>query len=346
MGWPYDWPGMGHPAEHRDGIAVRNTDDATKVQILSVPSGQTTATRVTQTLPATSGTLMNSASGGTLADDVAMNIGTDSDTSLQFDSTRIVTKVTSTGVPFEIEQFQMAKDRIYLLEHFYQAPQLSAVTQAPAGDTYNTATFLANLNANRYFEVLGTNAVSADVTQYVEGGIAVATHGATNDSTIILPHLTATQSPWTKVTWGTDQQTAWGISFQTPAAVTNLVIWAGLKLTNTPTVATDAKQAFFIFDTAASSDATKFHTVYSINGTDTEAAVGSAVTAATNYHLVIKIDSSRIARFYLNGTLVTTSTALDNTTDFIPYFGVKDLSAGSARTAYLFHETISRKSGA
>lgn len=340
-----EWPGSGQPAEFRDGLAVRNTNDGTKIAIFSVPDGQTTGTRVTHTLPASAGTIPNSASGGTYNDDIALNLGTSSVASLQFDSTRVVAKGTSLGVPYEFEQLDMAKDRVYLREHFERAPQLSAVTQAPAGDVYNTAALLANLNANRNFEVLGTNAVSADVAQYVEGGVSVATHGVTNDSTIILPHLVATQSVWTKTTWGSDQQTQWGISFQTPAAVTSIVIWAGLKLTNTPTLITDDDQVFFLFNTAAGASPTLWHAVYSIANVDTDTPVGSAVLAATNYHLVIKIDSSRVARFYLNGVLVLTSTALTNAKDFIPYFGVKDLSAGSVRTAYLFHESISRKSG-
>lgn len=238
------------------------------------------------------------------------------------------------------------RSRIGLVEVFTRAPQLSAVTQLPAGDTYNTANLLANLNANRLFEVLGVNAVSADVAQYVEGGISVATHGATNDSTIILPHLTATQSPWTKITWGTDQQVEWEINFQTPAAITACEIWAGLKKTNTPVVTTDTDQAFFKYDSAHSTSPTLWHTIYSISNTDTEAGVGSAVAAATNYTLSIKIDSSRVARFYINGAKVTTSSALANAVDLIPYFGILDTSAGSARTAYLFSQKISRKTGA
>ena len=284
----------------------------------------------------------------TTADDTAHSFGTDADASIQFDSTRIALKATSTGVPIELPGLFMAKDRIYLYENFEHAPQLSAVTQAPAADTYNTAALLANLNANRNFEVLGTSAVSSDVTQYVEGGISVATHGATNDSTIILPHLVATQSPWTKWTWGTDQQTHWECSFQTPAAVTSCVIWAGLKKTNTPTLTTDTDQAYIVLDTTAGASPTYWHAVYSISNTDTDTACTSiaAVAATTNYHFVIDIDASRIARFYINGTLVVTSTALADAVDLIPYFGIKDLSAGSARTARLFHESITRKSGA
>ncbi len=252
------------------------------------------------------------------------------------------------GYPTEVRGLNMAPDRVELTEFFPNAPQLTGVTQIPGSDTYDTSDLLANLNANHNFEVLGTNAVSADVTQYAEGGIAVATHGATNDSTIILPHLTATQSAWKTWTWGTDQQTRWEACIETPSAVTSLVIWAGLKLTNTPTLTTDANQVYIVLDTAVSASPTYWHGVYSVSNVDVDTAMTSisAVAASTKYYLVIDIDSSRIARLYVNGQLCVTSTALADATDFIPYIGIKDLSAGSARSMKIYKAKISRKSGA
>jgi hypothetical protein len=285
-------------------------------------------------------------------------------TDLVFSNDKAIAKWNATRNCFELDPggygislkgvgVDSAPDRVHLYEGFEKAPQLSAVTQAPAGNTYATAEFLASLAANRYFEVLGTNAVSADVAKYAEGGISVATHGAQNDSTIILPHLTSNQSPWKSITWGTDQRTRWSCNFQTPAAVTSCIIWAGLKLTNTPTVATDDNQAYIMLDTGASASATYWHAIYSKAGTDTDTAITSTAVgapgvavAATNYYFVIDIDSSRVARFYINGFKCLTSAALTDAIDLIPYFGIKDLSAGSARTAYLFRETISRKPGA
>ena len=87
MGWPYDWFGSGSPAEFRDSVGVRNTDDASKVQVIAVPSGQTTATRVTQTLPTASGTLMNSGSNSGVADDILFTLGTGNDARLSWDTT-------------------------------------------------------------------------------------------------------------------------------------------------------------------------------------------------------------------------------------------------------------------
>jgi hypothetical protein len=283
-------------------------------------------------------------------DDVGVGIGNVANTTMSYNSTRKATVWSAQGTPIEIHGLNMAKDRWELVERFIKLPQLSAVTQLPASNTYSTPNFLANQGANHDFEVLGTNAASADVTTYVEGGLAVATHGAANDSTILLPHLTAANnSPWKTVTWGTDQQVRWECCLQTPAAVTTIVIWAGLKLTNTPVVATDDDQTFFIFDTSASGSTTMWHAIQSIGGTDIETVCTGigAVAAATNYHLAITFDSSRIARFYINGDLQYTGvTALTNTTDLIPYIGIKDLADGTARTMYVFKQAISRKSGA
>ena len=60
-------------------------------------------------------------------------------------------------------------------------------------------------------------------------------------------------------------------------------------------------------------------------------------------HLRVSIDSCRIARFYLNGALVATSTALTNATDFIPYIGIAADGAGAAKHMYIYGQAIGRK---
>lgn len=192
------------------------------------------------------------------------------------------------------------------------------------------------------FEVLGTNASSDDVTFYAEGGITVQTDGAGTDSVIVLPHLDANQSAWSQVTWGTDKSTEWECDISTSSDITACVIWAGLKLTNTATTATDAKQVFFRYAPATASGA--WQAIYSINGTDTETASGVTVAASTRYHLKILISSARIATMYINGTLVNTSTALDDTSDFIPYIGILE-SEAVAKTLHIHSQAISRVIG-
>lgn len=244
------------------------------------------------------------------------------------------------GFPVEIRGLNMAKDRYELVERFQKAPK-------PNADILS-ATEATNEVCNRDFELLGTNAVAGDSALWAEGGCTIGSHGAQNDSAIITPHLDSGESAWSVTTWGTDQQSRFECVIQTPTAVTSCVIWCGLKLTNTPTLATDNDQAYIVLDTAASASPTYWHGVYSIGGTDSDNALTSvaAVAAATNYHLVVDIDSSRIARFYVNEVLCLTSTALTDAVDLIPYIGFKDLSAGSARLLKVAKIGMSRKFGA
>jgi hypothetical protein len=196
--------------------------------------------------------------------------------------------------------------------------------------------------ADPNFEVLGTNGTSASTSYYVEGGITLTTAGANNDQVIILPHLDASQSPWAQVTWGTDKETVWECDISTSSNITANIIWAGLKLTNTSTTATDDNQVFFRY--AAATNSGKWQAIYSIAGTDTEGDSGVTVAVSTRYHLKISIDSSRIARMYINGVLVATSTALTNAVDFIPYIGV-GATTGSAKSAVVHGQSISRVIG-
>lgn len=219
-------------------------------------------------------------------------------------------------------------------------PQLNAVTDPPAADTYNTAAILALLNADRHFEILGSNASSDDVTISAEGGIKMETDGGGTDSVILLPHLNTGQSPWTSFTWGTDQETSWECHIKTGSAITSQVLWAGLKLTNTSVTATDNDQVFFRF--APGTNSGKWECNYSIGGTDVEADSGVTVAADTEYHLLITIDSSRIPRFYINGALVVTGTALTDATDLKPYIGILE-SAAAAKHMYVYGQAISRK---
>lgn len=209
----------------------------------------------------------------------------------------------------------------------------------------NAAAHLASNIADPDFELLGTNAVSGSSAFYAEGGIALVTAGAADDQVILLPHLDTNQTAWTGVTWGTDKQTEWECDLTTGANITNVIIWAGLKLTNTPTVATDNDSVFFRYEDDVNSG--KWQTNYSIGGNATTADAGvAAVAINTRYHLKITIDSSRIARMYVNGTLAATSTALTDATDLIPYIGIEnDGGAGAAKTLRVHGQAISRVIG-
>lgn len=202
-----------------------------------------------------------------------------------------------------------------------------------------SATESVRVIADRTFEILGTNATSALCTYNVEGGLTITTAGADADSMIILPHLDVLQTAWALTTWGTDRSTRWECFIQSGANITNAIIWAGLKLTNTPVTATDADQVFFRYeDDVISGD---WQAVSSIGGTDDALDTNIAVAVTTQYHLVIVIDSARLAKMYINGVLVKTTAALTSG-DLIPYIGVEADGAAAAKAISVYGQAISR----
>ena len=235
----------------------------------------------------------------------------------------------------------------------YEQDQLT-IFQKPAVDSFKRFCLVENFNqrpllnasiaitGNLDFEVLGTNAANADITWGATvGAVELKTHGADNDQVIVLPHLDTLQTAWSGVKWGTENQTIWECVIKTSDISTGILIWAGLKLTNTPTVITDADQAFFRFSTDDSD--TNWEIVNSIGGTDITADSGVAVTASTNYYFRIEIDSSRIAHYFINNIEVYASTAMTNDVNLIPYVGVQCLDATpSSQYLYLVKEKISR----
>lgn len=257
--------------------------------------------------------------------------GTDGDTRMRYNPTADSLEINDRGSWVDARGLNLGT-RIALVERFLRKPGINADIQ----DASEAVREIANPD----FEVLGSNGSTDDVTFGAEGGIVMETDGGANttDSVILAPHLDANQSAWSQITWGTDREVRWEATlrfYTTAQSVTSTVIWAGLKLTNVDTIATDNDQAFF------RSDGTNWSTVYSIGGTDTE-AVALAVAQNTTYRLVIEIDSSRVARFYINGVLYATSTALTDATDLIPYIGVRQNLNSVARRVGVYHTAISR----
>lgn len=225
-------------------------------------------------------------------------------------------------------------------------PALNAVIALD--ENSNAAAHLAFNVADPDFEVLGTNMTTALCTHNAEGGITLTTAGADLDSAILLPHLDTNQTPWTAWTWGTDKETVWECDFATGAAITTSVVWAGLKLTNTPTGATDNDQVFIRYENGVSSGV--WVVWASIGGTDVTTATTITVATSTRYHFKVAIDSARIARVYITvGTgapqLVYTSGALTDATDLIPYIGVKASGVAAARSVTVYGQAIGRNAG-
>ena len=285
---------------------------------------------------------------------------------------QLISKTAGTGLVHNRTVGDWPRDarRWYLEEWFNRRPGINANLDA-------ASTVEVQRTLNYDFEALGTNMTSALVTFPADAaGILATTAGSDQDQAIICPHLdndgtadTGAITGWSGVQWGTENKVHWETSIRMPA-IDNQWVWAGLKLTNVPELATDADQAFFEFGTDADNsgqaftDFTKLHFVYSVNGTDYISQLPITVAANTNYHLKIKVDSDRKATIFVNGiqynvsntsgstggTAVTAvqpgktatlSNALKNDVDFIPYNGI-EANAGAAEALNTHFIAMSR----
>ena len=273
---------------------------------------------------------------------------------------KLFTETASTGLDSDRTLGTTAKDarRFYLDEWFLQRPGLNANI-----DQVSTVEVQRALNRN--WEALGTNMTTALATfATTSAGILATTAGADQDQAILTPHLDTAATAWAGCLWGTENEVHWETSIMLPA-IDNQNVWAGLKLTNAPEVATDANQAYFNFLTDADNsgqsftDFTKLHFVYSVANTDYISQLPITVAANTPYHLKMEIDSDRKIAIFVNGiqynvtstsgstggTAVTTGTtkssALTNDVDLIPYNGI-EANAGAAEALNTHYICMSR----
>jgi hypothetical protein len=278
---------------------------------------------------------------------------------------KLFTETASTGLDSDRTLGTTAKDarRFYLDEWFLQRPGLNANI-----DQVSTVEVQRALNRN--WEALGTNVTTALVTfATTSAGILATTAGADQDQAIITPHLDTAATAWAGCLWGTENEVHWETSIMLPA-IDNQNVWAGLKLTNAPELATDDDQAYFNFLTDADnsgqsfSDFTKLHFIYSVGGTDYISQLPITVAANTPYHLKLEIDSDRKVTIFVNGiqynvtqtsgstggtavtsvqpgTAATKSLALTNDVDLIPYNGI-EANAGAAEALNTHYICMSR----
>ena len=196
-------------------------------------------------------------------------------------------------------------------------------------------------------EILGTNCVSSCATFNAEGGIKLTTTTGSADQVILTPHLDANQTAWAQTTWGTDKEAVWECEIATGTAVTAEIVWAGLKLTNTPVVATDNDQVFFRYEAGVASGV--WQVISSIGNVDTTTSTPITVAVSTRYHLKIVIAPDRTTRCWITvagsaPTLVYTTAALTDATDLIPYIAVQT-STTAAKDITYYGQAIGRNIG-
>jgi hypothetical protein len=186
-------------------------------------------------------------------------------------------------------------------------------------------------------------------------GIKLLTGSTDNDRTTILPRSSGTELPatfqssaWASVGFGSENKVEFSTALSTSVNVENAGIWAGLKLTDVGTYATDANQAYFVYgsdDTmGALTTNTNLHFVYSIAGTDYITDLGVTLAANTVYRLRILFDENRQISVFVNNTqygLTSATTAggvtqtatkakslaMTDDVDFIPVIGIQTFTA-------------------
>lgn len=221
------------------------------------------------------------------------------------------------------------RTRHELFEPFDQCPLINA--DVLITDTNPTLAQMAlRLRANRNFEVVentGATAVaSADVAFSARGGIRLTSKTTANDAIVLRPHLDTTQTAWGAASAFLSQQSPRAETQVSLVAITTCVARFGLfedvaqpADTGVAGAGSDDNAAFIYFDEDTSAN---WQCVINVGGTDTVYDSGVAVAAATEYRLSIHVDSSRIPRFYINGVLVATGTALTTAVSLVPMVSI------------------------
>ena len=221
----------------------------------------------------------------------------------------------------------------HITQEAFNTVMLNAV--ASILDDLNKLTTVQGTRAGRNdnFQVSGTNMTSALATYNSRGGITLTTAGASADQAILETHDDTKQTLLEALEIGTEDEVTFETIIETGASIASGIVWAGLKLTDTPVIATDNDQIFFRYEAGVNSG--KFQVVSSRTGVDTSTDSGVTVAASTIYRLRIVVASDLTFKAYINGDLVVTGAALTTGIDLKIFIGVED-SAGAAKNITVF----------
>lgn len=195
---------------------------------------------------------------------------------------------------------------------------------------------------NPNFEILHASGGVAvgDCVLDAKGGITLGCQdGTNNDDCILMPHLDSNMTAWTTVTWGSDQDTRWEAIIVPRVTLSEVVFWAGLKLTNVDGVATDSEQLYVICTDGVSSGALVGN-----------AEVGGALTTVVSdiipavggaLHIQMSFDQDQKGRIWVNGQYIVGTTFTAD--DLIPYIGIASDATGCTGELTVRQCAISRK---
>ena len=218
---------------------------------------------------------------------------------------------------------------------------------------------------NQNFVLGGSNAGGLQISSNTGrdasfAGIKLITGTTDNDFTVLTPRDGETELPpaadssaWSAVSFGTENKIEFSCAISTGGNITDAAIWAGLKLTEVGTIATDANQAYFLYasndDLGALTTNGNLHFVYSVAGTDYITDLGITVAVSTVYRLRISFDENRKISVFVNNVQygltstpttttaggvtesvsTTRSLAMTNDIDLIPFVGVQTLTTAT-----------------
>lgn len=219
-----------------------------------------------------------------------------------------------------------------------------------------------------FFTITGINSKipSFDGTNGYSG-VKLTTNAAVNDQSILFSNLSSDTAisnglfkPGSKLEFETS------VVFPSIPDPVDYSFVAGLKLTSTPLVATDATQAMFIFGNSTPlvggstlASTTNLMFAYSIGGTDYITNLGLPIVADRVYHLKIKMNKQKKLCVYVNGiqfgltstsgsmgTLATNSydesLAITDSTGLYPIVGIQ-IASTNARSVVVNYIKLSRE---
>ncbi len=173
-----------------------------------------------------------------------------------------------------------------------------------------------------------------------DGGTVLS--GSNNSKLLFMKPSTG--SKFRKIAWNTSKSPRFRAVIKIGSAMTRQDIVVGLYSSCTAKAVSGtpfANRAEFKF-TNASTTSSKLHWRVGNGTSSTSGAASASVAASTVYDLEIRVDSSRIASFYVNNTLIGTSAlALQASKNLFPVIGIR--SRGTAKnTLSVYHIMCSR----
>lgn len=191
---------------------------------------------------------------------------------------------------------------------------------------------------------------SADLEWFISGNATTYGGKASSDGGTVLSGSNnskmvfmkpSTGSRFRKIMWNTSKRPRFRCVIKTGSSLANLMLKVGLYSSAGGKAISGApysNRAEFTFTSATDS---RFHCRVG-GATSTSATAAGVVATGTVYDLDIRVDSSRIATFYINGTLVATaSVALASAKNLVPVIGFRSGST-QKRNIGVYHIACSR----